>query len=183
MASSTFRSAVRRGLTFWRRSIQARVVASTIVLSAIVVGAVGWFLLQQTRDGLLEHRVDAVLTEVGTAMADANAQLDGASTTDNDINEQRNALAFQLQQRANSRGFTFVLNGPVGSTTEFGEGADYTEGLDTASVPVSMRQHFDEVAATAWAYTRIRQSGQAPEPGIVVGSQVQLPADGGLYTV
>jgi two-component system, OmpR family, sensor histidine kinase MtrB len=183
MARSTFRSALRRALTFWRRSIQARVVVSTVVLSAIVVSAVGWFLLQQTRDGLLEHRVDAVLTEVGTAMADANDQLDGASTTDNDVNNQRNALAFQLKERANSRGFTFILNGPVGSSASFGEGADYSAGLDTSSVPKAMQEHFNEVATTAWSYTRIRQSGQASQPGIVVGSQLQLPADGGLYTV
>src|SRR5262245_59065666 len=109
MASTTFRSAVRRAPTFWRRSIQARVVVSTVVLSALVVSGVGWLLLQQTRDGLLQHRVDAVLTEVSTAMADANDQLDGASTTDNDVNNQRNALAFQLKERANSRGFTFIL--------------------------------------------------------------------------
>ncbi|MGZ6744796.1 MAG: hypothetical protein ACXVD0_02725, partial [Nocardioides sp.] len=47
---------VRRGLTFWRRSIQARVVVSTLVLSAAVVSVVGWYLLHQTRQGLLEHR-------------------------------------------------------------------------------------------------------------------------------
>ena len=66
MASAPAPAAVRRGLTFWRRSIQARVVASTVVLSAVVIGAVGWLLLQQTRDGLLEHRVDAVLAEANT---------------------------------------------------------------------------------------------------------------------
>ena len=59
-------AAVRRGLTFWRRSIQARVVVSTVVLSAVVVSVVGWFLLQQTRDGLLDHRVDAVRGRGGT---------------------------------------------------------------------------------------------------------------------
>ena len=46
--------AVRRGLTFWRRSIQARVVASTLVLSALVIAGVGWLLLQQVRDGLFD---------------------------------------------------------------------------------------------------------------------------------
>jgi len=30
-------SGLRRGLTFWRRSIQARVVASTVVLSVVAV--------------------------------------------------------------------------------------------------------------------------------------------------
>ena len=33
-------------------------MASTVLLSAVVIAAVGWLLLQQTRDGLLEHRVD-----------------------------------------------------------------------------------------------------------------------------
>ena len=68
MAGSSFRSEIRRALTFWRRSIQARVVASIVVLSAVVVSAVGWVLLQQTQQGLLEHRVDAVLVEVNTAV-------------------------------------------------------------------------------------------------------------------
>ena len=54
----------RGALTFWRRSIQARVVASTVLLSAVVVGVVGWLLLQQTRDGLLDQRVAAVVAEV-----------------------------------------------------------------------------------------------------------------------
>ena len=140
MASSTFRSAVRRALTFWRRSIQARVVVSTVVLSAVVVSGVGWFLLEQTRQGLLEHRVDAVLTEVGTAMADANEQLDNASTTDNDADEQYNQLSNQLQARGSSRGYSLLIYGPVGTTTKFGEGAYRTQGLAIDSVPVSLQR-------------------------------------------
>ena len=33
---------LRSTLTFWRRSIQARVAVSTLLLSAVVVGLVGW---------------------------------------------------------------------------------------------------------------------------------------------
>jgi two-component system sensor histidine kinase MtrB len=182
MASTTFRSAVRRALTFWRRSIQARVVASTMVLSAIVVSAVGWFLLQQTRDGLLQHRADAVLTEVGTAMADANEQLDNTSTTDNDADDQYAQLSDQLQQRGSSRGYSLLIFGPVGTTAGFGEGAFYTAGLRSDSIPASLQRHFNEVADTAWTYTTIHQRGRADGPGLVVGSQLQLPADGGIYT-
>jgi two-component system sensor histidine kinase MtrB len=182
MAGSTFRSTVRRALTFWRRSIQARVVASTVVLSAVVVTAVGWVLLQQTQRGLLDHRVDAVLTEVGTAMADANEQLEGASTTGGDPDEQKRLLAKRFQQRGSSRGFNFIISEDVGATAKVGEGAFFTPGLETESVPVSLRQHFTEVAESAWTYTRIRQDDQPTEPGIVVGSQFRLPADGDLYT-
>ena len=108
-----------------------------------------------------------MLTEVGTAMADANDQLEGANPTNNDPNEQRGLLARQFQQRGSSRGFSFIINDDVGSTAEFGQGADYTEGLDTESVPESLREHFTEVADTAWTYTQIRQAGQPTVPGIV----------------
>ncbi len=46
------RALVGRGLTVWRRSIQARVVVTVLLLSAIVVGVVGWVLLRQITDGL-----------------------------------------------------------------------------------------------------------------------------------
>ena len=39
------------------------------------------------------------------------------------------------------------------------------------------------MADTAWTYTSIRADGEPTVPGIVVGSQLQLPADGDLYTV
>ena len=182
MAGSTFRSEIRRALTFWRRSIQARVVASIVVLSAVVVSAVGWVLLQQTQKGLLDHRVDAVLVEVNTAVAEANRQLDGALTS-SDPNEQQTALGNLLVKRGGSRGFQVVLIGPVGAVPTIDEGAPIlTRGLDTSSVPVTLEQHFGEVATTAWTYTSIRAEGEPTVPGIVVGSQLQLPADGGLYT-
>ena len=182
MAGSTFRSEIRRALTFWRRSIQARVVASIVVLSAVVVSAVGWVLLQQTQKGLLDHRVDAVLVEVNTAVAEANRQLDGALTS-SDPNEQQTALGNLLVKRGGSRGFQVVLIGPVGAVPTIDEGAPIlTRGLDTSSVPVTLEQHFGEVATTAWTYTSIRADGEPTVPGIVVGSQLQLPADGGLYT-
>ena len=72
--SARLLAGLRRALTFWRRSIQARVVASTVVLSAVVISVVGWFLLQQTRQGLLEHRVAAVVAEAGNETRDARAR-------------------------------------------------------------------------------------------------------------
>jgi two-component system, OmpR family, sensor histidine kinase MtrB len=182
MAGSTFRSETRRALTFWRRSIQARVVASIVVLSAVVVSAVGWVLLQQTQKGLLDHRVDAVLVEVNTAVAEANRQLDGALTS-SDPNEQQTALGNLLVKRGGSRGFQVVLIGPVGAVPTIDEGAPIlTRGLNTSSVPVSLEQHFGEVATTAWTFTSIRADGEPTVPGVVVGSQLQLPADGRFYT-
>ena len=56
-----------------------------------------------------------------------------------------------------------------------------------AACPESLQQHFDEPAATAWAFTNIDTTpaitGLPQGPGIVVGSQVTLPADNNTYTL
>ncbi len=205
--SARLLAGLRRALTFWRRSIQARVVASTVVLSAVVISVVGWFLLQQTRQGLLDHRVAAVVAEAGNETRDARARLAAASGTDLDYAAQQRDLVEPIIASGESRGFAVVLAGPVGSSENriADGGAQFTPGLDTASVPVSLEQHFSRVAPTAWTYTNIRTvaspgtspgattglpasddagSGGAPDrPGIVVGSQVRLPSNGLTYTL
>ncbi|HTW17892.1 MAG TPA: MtrAB system histidine kinase MtrB [Nocardioides sp.] len=181
---------LRRGLTFWRRSIQARVVASTLVLSAAVVGVVGWFLLQQTREGLLEQRVDAVVAEANTERADAETRLGSVPGTDVDATAQQAELIDPIIQRGLTRGFSVVLAGPIGQNTGriAQRGTRSSPGLDTASVPGSLESRFQEPAATAWTYTTIRTVGQdgavvSEQPGIAVGTQVTLVADGGTYTL
>ena len=160
---------------------------STLLLSALVVGVVGWFLIQQTRDGLLEHRVQAAVTEAGVETREAEDLLDAAGGIESNSTRQQRVLADRIIQRGETRGFSVVLAGPVGGPPLAQGGAEYTAGLDLASVPTSLQQHFAEPAENAWTYTRIdsvdQESGSTSQPGVVVGSQVRLPADGETYTV
>ncbi|WP_395693834.1 MtrAB system histidine kinase MtrB [Nocardioides sp.] len=179
---------VRRGLTFWRRSIQARVVISTVLLSAAVISVVGWLLVQQTRDGLLQHRTDAVVAEANDETTGARELLATSVDTGNDPVQQQRSLAGIIIQRGETRGFSVVLVGPAlpGGRISDG-GVNFTQGLDTSSVPTSLEEHFDSSSETAWTYTTIRRTTTdgtpVQEPGIVVGSQVLLPADGQSYTL
>src|SRR3954463_8065201 len=109
MVGRTVPEALRRGLTFWRRSIQARVVVSTVLLSAIVVTAVGWFLLRQVEQGLVERRVDAVLTEVGNENDQAATRLDAVPGRDPNATEQAPQLYQPIYQSGQIRGFTVVM--------------------------------------------------------------------------
>lgn len=179
---------VRRALTFWRRSIQARVVASTVLLSAIVVGIVGAFLMQQTRDGLVDNRVDQVIAEAENETADARAKLSAVRGIEVDESGQQDDLILPIINRGASRGFAAILSPAVDAGGRLsGGGAKFTQGLDTQSVPESMQQHFEGTAATAWAFTDIETTRVIPGlpegPGIVVGSQVTLPADNNTYTL
>ena len=105
MAGSTFRSEIRRALTFWRRSIQARVVASIVVLSAVVVVRGGLGPAPADPDRVCSTTGwTPCSVEVNTAVAEANRQLDGALTS-SDPNEQQTALGNLLVKRGGSRGF------------------------------------------------------------------------------
>ncbi len=178
--------AVRRALTFWRRSIQARVVASTLVLSAVVFGAVGWFLLQQTRDGLLDGRVSAVVAEANNETADAEQRLESVPGNESEPLRQAEQLMQPIIERGATRGFSVVLTGPMGPGglgLEAG-GIRSSPTLDPESVPMVLQEHFDSNQGTAWAYGRITYTdGTESVPGVIVGSQIALPADGQTYTI
>ncbi len=179
-------NAITRALTLWRRSIQVRVVASTVVLSALVIGIMGWFLVQQTRDGLLEQSEDAAPREAARVTAETNDRLSGVPATETDAARQLSDLVDPIIQLGEARDFSVVLSGPVGEA-RITDTARYTPLLDKSSVPDSLERHFDTVSTTAYTYTEIRRmssSGEEiTEPGIVVGSQVQLPADSKTYTI
>ena len=191
MLRSRGRGALRHTWTFWRRSIQARVVVATVLLSILAVGAVGWFLSQQVRSGLLEHRVSLVTAEAANEVRDARSRLSATPGIDVDASGERRDLVGPIIQRGLTRGFDVVLAGPIEPSSDgriVDGGAEFTPSLDISSIPLSLERHFaDPGAATAWTYAQIRSEsfGQITSavPGIAVGSQVVLPADGHTYTL
>ncbi len=187
----TVPEALRRGLTFWRRSIQARVVVSTVLLSTVVLVAVGWFLLRQVQQGLLDHRLDTVVREVGTENQAANDRLAAVPGTDTDAVGQARDVANAAIASGQARGFSVVVAGPGSRDTPLADrGTTSTPQLDLASVPQSLIDHFDASDAPAWTYSTIqsRSGGEngkvlSSTPGIVVGSTVKIPADHSTRTV
>ena len=163
-------------------------VASTVLLSALVFSATGWFLLHQTREGLLDHRVQAVVAEANAETAVARSRLAGVPGTDLDVGGQRRDLFDPIKERAALRGYSVVLSGPVtgdGQPLAAGDPIS-SSGLDIASVPPSLHEHFQDSSTTAWTYSQIRSKPGADVtsgPAVVVGSEVRLPADGQAYVL
>ncbi|WP_300682126.1 MtrAB system histidine kinase MtrB [Nocardioides sp.] len=175
--------------SFWRRSLQARVVISTVLLSLLACSIMGWFLVSRVREGLLHHRVSAVVAETATEIDDAKDRLSAASTIDRDSAGQQRDLIEPMIQRGATRGYQVVMAGPLaeGGGRIADGGAEFSPGLETASVPRSLEDHFlAGDTSTAWTYTTIRSStgeGTTRIPGVVVGSLVTLPADGKSYVL
>ena len=161
-----------------------------MLLSAAVISVVGWFLLQQTRDGLLDHRVDAVVAEANDETEAARKLLSSAPGTDSDAVSQQQALAATIIQRGETRGFSAVLFGPAVSGRP--DRRRWRQLHAAASTPPASRRRSRSTSTTssetAWTYTTIRttvdrRGRPRSSPGIAVGSQVQLPADSQTYTL
>ncbi len=125
MVGRSLPEALRRGLTFWRRSIQARVVVSTVLLSAVVVVAVGWFLLRQVEQGLVDHRVETVLHEVANENQAGHRPAPGRAGTDTDANDQAAGVLFApIFASGQARGFSVVMAGPGAPDSSLEERGD-----------------------------------------------------------
>lgn len=183
------RRAPRAALSFWRRSLRTRVVTAIVVLSALVVGSVGWMVTRQIADGLVSSRVDGSLAEARTETAIVRERLGPAGSNDFDPETQLRLLVETLVARGDAKGFEVVVQGPVGEGVDgaAGSGVRTTPQVDAASVPASLRRTVEQgEKGLAWTYTRIRYAGPgapASQPGVAVGSTVVLPADGGSYAL
>ncbi len=182
---------LRRATTVWRRSIQARVVISTLLLSAVVISLVGWVLLSQITDGLVGRKTDSAVEETTRATAEAQRQLSAANGNDSDASSQLTQVGATLVSRGSVQGYDIVLTGPIaGSTTGVaaGAGTTSTPGVLSDSIPERLRSAVEkgDASETSYTYSTIRytaSTGRPEVPGVVTGSQVTLPADGGTYTL
>lgn len=189
MAPNPLAAALRRGPSFWRRSLQARIVLSAIVLGALVITGTGWFLLSQIRSGLVDTKVDASIAEAARETHEAETRLAALPGTDYDTAEQV-ALVFEpLVELGQLRGFGVVVTGPVDADDDAVPGVRSSPGLDTDSVPPGLTRHFITSDRSSWAFTRVRITAEEPGQrsmdvaGVAVGHVVRLPADRGRYVI
>ena len=66
---------LRRVTRRWRRSIQVQVVSSTLVVSAIVVAFLGFVVLQQVKEGLIQAKLRSSVAEEQLGVTNARTQL------------------------------------------------------------------------------------------------------------
>jgi two-component system, OmpR family, sensor histidine kinase MtrB len=181
---------VRAATTIWRRSIQARVVISTLLLSAVVVSLVGWVLLRQVTDGLVDAKTTSSVGEASRGTVEAQNRLTAASTEFDPSTELAQVVA-SIVARGDVQGFDVVLTGPIAGSSQglaAGSGTRKSPGLATDSIPERLRERVEspDSTGTAWTYTRVRyesDTGLASTPGIATGSQLNLPSDGGSYAL
>ncbi|ADB30720.1 histidine kinase [Kribbella flavida DSM 17836] len=160
----------------WRRSIQARIVTGTLLMSTVVLILVGWVMMSQVTDGVLESRRTSAQAEAAaqlTALTNSINAADPATITQN---------LSQLVQSSNRAGLYDVVLMPTdtsGSTL-----IQQTGGVESSSVPHELQSSVSSDESKLFdTYTEINYDGQASAPGLAIGSQVRVNSTGERYEV
>ena len=165
----------------WRRSLQLRVVTTTLALSALVIAVLGFFLTQQISDGLLLNKEKSATAQVsqGLTVAESNANLDRAPKSAAIANNFLYPTAQQLQNASgNNSSYIVVIEvnaKQVGSPVYIqgvAGGADPGASIPAAlSASVQAEQDHFGSGKVYYAPTMIVSTlGRGNEPGLAVGT-------------
>ncbi|WP_245662602.1 MtrAB system histidine kinase MtrB [Nocardia vermiculata] len=159
----------------WRRSLQVRVVVSTLTLSLIVITILGVVLTSQITDRLLDAKVNAAVEEMGRARNTVEAQLTGVSDT--------NTKAVRMQEAVRS----LSAGGGSGSASGGGAGT-YDVALAMAGdgqqevtagplmqVPEELRS-FVQQNQVSYQFWTMSDPGGYSGPALIIGSpSIEVP--------
>ncbi|MEU0309505.1 MtrAB system histidine kinase MtrB [Streptomyces cyaneofuscatus] len=167
----------------WRRNLQLRVVAGTLLMSIGVVLLLGFVVIGQVRNGLLDAKGKAAQTQAAggfaAAQEKANASLapGGQGTEGPDGMTANTSWRTELVDQLASGGKN-AFNVVALSADSVGEGAGSraprgSGSVEAASVPERLRQDVGKGQGAFQTYSLIRYSnGNESQPGLVVGKRL-----------
>jgi two-component system sensor histidine kinase MtrB len=178
---------MRRVARLWRRSLQVRVVVSTVVLSTLVIVLTGWFVVRDVADGLTQNRRTAAIAQAESGFEYAQLQLNAAVETEPAV---QSATLTQMvdsltRSRGTARSYELVLQGPL---SEDGEQVPVrsSTALDAAALPAQLQGTVRESPGLYWQHTSLVTSqgdDVRREPALAVGSRLSVPATGDTYAM
>ncbi len=162
----------------WRRSLFLRVIATTLVLSLIVVGALGFSLLSRVTSGLLDAKERISVGESAAGQGEAQRLLDAADTGPSTPSPSRlvDSVVSILASRAGSPATFDVLLLSSQTSTDAPERG--TNLVAVSSVPPDLRAAVSLTKRQSWTYTEIRFLDGRTVPGLVVGTPLNVPSVG-----
>ncbi|MEU6286846.1 MtrAB system histidine kinase MtrB [Streptomyces sp. NPDC046988] len=174
-------------MRLWRRNIQLKVVVTTLLMSLGVVLLLGFVVIGQVRNGLLDAKVKASQSQATGGFTAAKQKAEEAAGADGDDSNpadgrpSQNVIQWMSELvkslSSGGQGAFDVVTLPMGGESGSGRGPRASGSVDWAvSVPEDLRERIDGDTAAAQSYTRIvYNSDQGSQPGLVIGKQVNDP--------
>ncbi|CAL9553312.1 Adaptive-response sensory-kinase SasA [Streptomyces sp. enrichment culture] len=174
-------------MRLWRRNIQLKVVVTTLLMSLGVVLLLGFVVIGQVRNGLLDAKVKASQSQatggfaVAKQKAEESAPVTGDDAASVDGRPAQNVIQWMSDLvkslSSGGQGAFDVVTLPVGGESGSGRGPRASGLVDpSSSVPEELRERVDSSTVAAQSYTRIvYNSAQDSQPALVIGKRVNDP--------
>lgn len=174
-----WRASLQRAIALWRGSLQLRIVALTLVLSALAVSAVGGYVVTSVQANLFDQNQKQVVAEAGRAALAAQgvfSRAEEAGATD-DLEPVQTDAYQAIRDITSAIPLTVMLRVP-------GQGGqapliDLTsDGFDKATMlspelRATVAASDQDVAV--WQSVALPNADGRIDPGIIVGSLLRLP--------
>jgi two-component system, OmpR family, sensor histidine kinase MtrB len=165
----------------WRRSIQLRVVTTTVVLSLLVIAVLGFVLMNAVRGGLLKAKEQSAQSEAYAGLSAAQLTVNNSDATDAaGIDVLMQDLSQDLAQRS-SRGRLYavvVLSSSSNRNQEIPPEERASNFVRRESVPRDLRAAVVAEPGQHYQYTTIYYEDGPPQPGLAIGARLDVQAAG-----
>lgn len=161
----------------WARSLLLRVVALTMLLSAIVLALVGTYIHSKVAEGLTENKVDLSLRDAVPLAKGLQNQIDG--TSQNAARDTAERALASARAVDGSREVVFMKGITNGAGTVVP--TQSTGDVDPAIITEELRRQLaDSPGRQAYQIVTLDREGQRV-PAVVVGSSITMPSGVGRY--
>jgi two-component system sensor histidine kinase MtrB len=171
---------VRSVLGLFARSLQARAVAFTIILSGTALVVLGGFLSYTIGNGLYQTRTQQILAESTRVINETQNTLSSSAVVDEvDVQTLMNALVPKLElTTTNQTRRVAILRSPVTGESLPLLQSPVSADLDVSVISASLRTKVQASNARVSYQSVQLQDGLNVNPGLVVGAQLVVPLAG-----
>jgi len=185
------RRPLQPAVRLWRRNLQLRVVAFTLLMSVGVVLLLGFVVIGQVKNGLLDAKEKAAENQaisgfsIAQSMADKGSQSRGASGSGTpqgsvDSGTWLNNLVQQFASGGKGVYWIATLSPGAGDAQQLGEGSVNARGprgsgsiLPEASIPHSLSDSVEAHTGALKQYTTVyTDDGNPPKPALAIGKRL-----------
>lgn len=166
----------------WRRSMQLRTVSVTLALTGVAVAVIGVIISFSVAANLFQSQLNQVLTLSAQATSGANSILASSDASDAAAVQSVMNSALRSVTATSSSNLVALYRVPGQDPSPLAPQDRVSTGLSGDVISADLREQVQSNPEQQfWQSVELLGGDGNPVPGIVVGSQVELPSSAGAY--
>lgn len=160
----------------WNKSLSLRIIATTFIVSTILVTIIGLILINRVSSGILTSKESSSITEASSAINEAQKVVTATDTGAGapNISTVVDTAVTALAVRAGQSGLFDVLFLASSDISKQGLPERGTNLVAENSVSEDLRSRVEKTEKLLWAYTEINYLDGRKIPGLVVAAPIKI---------